>query len=244
MGLNFHSYTFYNFKINNIRTLLHRAYLLCSNWEEFHKEVVFLLEYFKGNGYPSSVIFPIINKFLVHKFQPKKVNMNVKKLVMYCKFPFINNAACDFIKRDLGKFLFKCYPHIDFRFVFFYSMTIQGLTNHKDKLPTGLISGLVYHYQCDACSATYIGQTKKCLKSRVGEHLGVSSRTDSLLVRPPNSSIRDHIEVCGSGRSHDCFSSLGSYSNQILLRISESLEIFIQKPNLNIEGSSYCLLLR
>ena len=243
LGLNYHSYTFNNFKLNNIWTLLHRAYSLCSNWEEFHKEVTFLLKYFKENSYPSSVVFPIINKFLVHQFQPKKVKMDVKKLVMYCKFPFINNAACDFIKRDLGKFLFKCYPHIDFRFIFFNSMTIQGLLNHKEKLPTALTSGLVYHYQCDACSATYIGQTKKCLKTRVGEHLGVSSRTGSLLVRPPISSVRDHIEVCGSGRSYECFNSLGSFNNQILLRICESLEILMQKPSLNIEGSSYSLLL-
>ena len=106
-----------------------------------------------------------------------------------------------------------------------------------------LISGLVYHYKCDACSATYIGQTKKCLKTRVGEHFGVSPRTASLLVRPPQSTIRDHIEICGSSKSVDNFRCLNTFSNSILLRINESLEISTRKPELNLDGSSYSLLL-
>ena len=107
--------------------------------------------------------------------------------------------------------------------------------NHKEKLPTGLISGLVYHYKCDACSATYIGQTKKCLKTRVGEHFGVSPRTDNLLVRTPQSTIRDHIEMCGSSKSIDNFSFLSTFNNSVLLRVSESLEVSTRKPELNLD---------
>ena len=241
--MNFHSYSFSNFKLNNIKTLLHRAYSLCSSWDEFHEEVTFLSQYFKENGYPSNLFWGILNKFLNSCFKKKEENFNVKKLTMYCKIPFLNNAASDFIKQDLSKLLYNNYPHIDFKFFFFNSKTINGLLNHKEKLPTALISGLVYHYKCDACSATYIGQTKKCLQTRVGEHFGVSPRTGSLLVRPPQSTIRDHIEICGSSKSVDNFGCLNTFNNSVLLRISESLEISTRKPELNLDGSSYSLLL-
>ena len=121
------------------------------------------------------------------------------------------------------------------------NLTIQGLTSHKEKLPVGLSSGIVYLFQCGACSATYIGHSKKCLLTRAHEHLGRSSRTGSLLVRPPQSSIRDHLERCGLGGSIENFKVLGSFNNQILLRILESLEIYFRKPSLNIDGSSFPL---
>ena len=129
------------------------------------------------------------------------------------------------------------YPYIDFRFVFVNNNTIQGLLSHKERLPDELCSGLVYFYKCGACGATYIGQTKKALKTRAAEHFGRSARTGSLLVRAPCSSIRDHIYVCGSGMSLDCFKKVRSFNNNVLMRIYESIEIHFRKPTLNQNSS-------
>ena len=243
LGLNFHSYTYLNFKINNIRTLIHRAFTLCSTWKCFHEEIRFLINYFKINGYPENIVFKIINRFLNHKIKPKQQSVSAQKMEFYCKLPFLNNAACSFIKKELGHLFYNAYPHIDFKFLFVNNFSFQGLLSHKEKLPTELISGLVYLYECDACSATYIGQSTKCLKTRVGQHFGVSCRTGSLLVRPPQSSIREHIEICGSSKSLDNFKCLSSFNNNILLRITESMEILSRKPSLNCDNSSYPLLL-
>ena len=214
---------------------------MCSSWVEFDKEVNFLLAYFRDNGYPTHVVYKVLNKYLTSHFKDKVNNFNVSKLKFYCKLPFLNNPASNFIKKDLGKILRMCYPHMDIRFVFSNSRTIQGLVNHKEKNPTFLTSGLVYLYKCGACGATYIGQSKKCLKTRVGEHFGISTRTGEPLVRPPQSSIRDHIEICGSGKSLDDFEYLHTFTNPLLLRICESLEILERKPVLNSEASSYPL---
>ena len=81
------------------------------------------------------------------------------------------------------------------------------------------------------------------LKFGLNWHFGVSPRTGSLLVRPPMSTIRDHIEICGSSKSVDNFRCLNTFNNSILLRISESIEISTRKPELNLDGSSYSLLL-
>ena len=41
-SLNFFSHCSYNFKINSIKTLINRAFKICSNWKSFHVEVDFL----------------------------------------------------------------------------------------------------------------------------------------------------------------------------------------------------------
>ena len=243
LGMNFNSYTFYNFKLNNIRTLIFRAFKLSSGWSDFHREVEYLLKYFRNNGYPEKVVFSVINKFLMSIFRPKMKETTVPKLVMYVKFPFINNFSCDFLKQEIGRILCFRYPQIDFRFLFVNKGTIQGLLNHKEKLPVALSSGLVYSYGCGACGATYIGQTKKSLRTRAAEHFGISSRTGALLVRAPQSAVRDHILECGSGRSLEDFKKVRSFNNPILLKIYESLDIHFKKPILNRENSSHPLLL-
>ena len=100
-----------------------------------------------------------------------------------------------------------------------------------------------YNYTCDACSATYIGSTIKCLKTRADEHFGRSSRTGTLLVRPLQSKVREHIFSCNSVLSLDDFKILSSFNDHIQLRIAESLEIHFRKPNINGDLSSFPLLL-
>ena len=243
LGLNYHSYTFRNFKINNIKTLIFRAYRLCSTWCDFHGEVQFLLHYFKTNGYPEKTVFKVINKFLNSIFYSKPKILTAEKLVMYVKFPFLSNICCDFILKELGHVLKGKYPHINFKFLFVNTASIQGLLNHKERLPKELTSGLVYSFLCDACGATYIGQSKRCLRTRVADHFGMSARTGSLLARPTQSAIRDHVDSCGSSRSVNNFKCIRSFNNTVLLKIFESLEISLKKPSLNQDGSSYPLLL-
>ena len=96
---------------------------------------------------------------------------------------------------------------------------------------------------CDACGATYIGQTQKALQTRVGEHFGVSPRTGVLLVRPTQSVIREHLEACSGVRSIKDFKKVRSFSDPSLLRIYGSLEIYYQKPSLNQDDSSVQLFL-
>ena len=58
------------------------------------------------------------------------------------------------------------------------------------------------------------------------------------------SSVRNHIEICGSSQSINNFSCLNTFNNSFLLRISESLTISTRKPELSLDGSSYSLLLQ
>ncbi|MEL6606496.1 MAG: hypothetical protein AAFP20_25215 [Cyanobacteria bacterium J06614_10] len=244
LGMNFHSNTYFNFKINNIKTLLHRAYELSSNWHLFDGEIAFLYKYFKGNGYPVNLFNKITNKFISEKFQPKDLKHTVKKMPFYHKIPFINNFTCKYIKKGFLEFLGNAYPQVEFNFIFMNSSRVQALLKHKDRLPVMLESGIVYSFKCGDCQATYIGSTVRALKTRASEHFSVSSRTGAWLTRPPASTIRDHLNSCKYSRSLDQFTILDRQNNIDALRISESIEIDIRKPNLNCDQSAFPLFLR
>ena len=54
LGLNYDSFVPNLFKINSIKTLLHRAYNICSTWHYFHLELEKLRKFFSINGCPSN----------------------------------------------------------------------------------------------------------------------------------------------------------------------------------------------
>ena len=63
-GTNFYSHCFFNFKINALLTLFHRAYALTSNWNSFHFEIMYLHQYFTKNCYPSKLFYKHLHRFL------------------------------------------------------------------------------------------------------------------------------------------------------------------------------------
>ena len=191
----------------------------------------------------TSIFHDTRRRFLNNKCNAKTITLTANKMPFYVKLPFISNAACNFIRSNFKSFLSRHFTHIDFRFVFINSTTIHGFLKHKEKLPDSLCSGLVYKYECGACGATYVGQSQKALRSRAGEHLGVSSRTGHLLAKPTQSVVREHLEVCSGVRSIKEFTKVRCFSENLLLKIYESLEITFSKPNLNQEGSSVELFL-
>ena len=195
--------------------------MLCSFWSDFHEEMKFLLEYFKNNGYPKNTVYKIMNKFITERQTPKPKIVTMDKLAMYVKLPFLNNECCSFLKRELKQILNSRFPYADFRYVFVNNLTIQGRISHKERIPGDLRSSLVHVYESGACGSTYFGQTKKCLRSRAGDHFGISMRTGRLLVSPTYSAIRDHIEICGTGRNLRDFKCKRSFDNLVSLRIHE-----------------------
>ena len=244
LGMNFHSHTYINFKLNNIRTLLYRAYSLCNTWQLFHEEIQFLMNFFKSNAYPENIIFKIINKFLWKKTEnPPPQKSEAKKCIFYHKLPFINNIMTSHIKKDLQRIVSRYFPQIDFRPVFFNNFTIRTILNHKERLPDALLSDICYSYLCGACGATYVGSSKRCLFTRAYEHFGKSNRTGNWLAKPTPSSIREHLITCRFTTSLENFKIISSFSNNILLRIAESLEIKFRKPLLNSDASAQPLLL-
>ena len=59
LGLSWYSFCPDIYKINSIKTLLNRAYSICSNYFLLHAEFDFLLKYFINNNYSQNIFFKV-----------------------------------------------------------------------------------------------------------------------------------------------------------------------------------------
>ena len=63
------------------------------------------------------------------------------------------------------------------QFVFKSQRKLLNVFRFKDRLPSDLVSGVVYKYTCGRCNSTYYGETDRHLKVWSGEHIGISPLT-------------------------------------------------------------------
>ena len=237
LGLNYFSFCPSFFKINSCKTLLFRAYSLCSNWIKFHEEISFLNSYFSKNCYPSFIFNRTVKAFLDNIFRPTAAIPNVPKKIMYVSLPYVGNSV--FLKRELTSVLSTLYPYVDFKFIFKNPYTIGSLFHFKDTLPVLMQSCLVYFFTCPKCNfGTYIGSTKRLIKVRIDAHRGVSHRTGSTLSTKEFSSVRSHSESCHYNIQYSDFKILSHAPNQYSLPFLESLYIKQLSPHLNSQTTS------
>ena len=129
------------------------------------------------------------------------------------------------------------------KIVFTSLVRVKSFFTFKDKLPTMLLSGLIYKYKCGVCNATYYGKTKRHFKVRICEHLGVPHLTGKKVKIDNNklTAIQEHLLCCNYSPSFDDFSTFTRESNDFKLKIIESLLIACDKPVLNKADSSLLL---
>ena len=134
------------------------------------------------------------------------------------------------------------YPQLTVRVIFKGNNTIGSFFKIKDKIPSDLQSSLIYKFTCDSCKASYIGKTKRHLKSRIAEHFGKSVRTGVRIADPPFSAIRNHSLDLDHPISATMFSVLGKSSKKEDLSIMESLYTYIERPSIGTHEASGQLL--
>ena len=238
-GTNYYSSCPLIFKLNSMSTLLHRAFMICSNWQNFHTEISFLIQYFKNNSYPSFLFYKYLKKFLNNHFQPSQPKASVPKLLMYASIPFVHD---DYFKSQLEKTIKKTFPALDIRLVSCNPKKLGSIFQYKDKLPALMKSLVVYCFTCPKCKVgKYVGATKRLLKVRIASHLGVSHRTGISLQNKDFSNIRNHCKACRTSFNYDDFSIVAQAPNQQSLSILESLTIKRTVPSLNSQASSTVL---
>ena len=96
----------------------------------------------------------------------------------------------------------------------------------KDSISESLKSNVVYKFTCDACKASYIGETTRHISTRISEHLN----TDK------SSNIYKHINAspnCKAECNFDSFVILDHAPTSWQLKIKEGLHIKWENPPLN-----------
>ena len=173
------------------------------------------------------------------------MKLGPKKMETYIKFPYLSNRLNKIIIMKITQIFDKYYPQLKPCLVFYNNFKLKNFCNHKDKLDPKHISQVVYKFICPSCQLVYVGSTIKTAEQRIFEHLGVSYRTGQPLLKPPQSSIREHCHSvckCNFNSSHFDILYRGSYQDEI--RIAESIYIKHLKPDLNSEASSVRLKLQ
>ena len=129
------------------------------------------------------------------------------------------------IRTRINRIMKKKLPYCNIRFVFQTKCKISNFFTFKDKIPSFLLSGIVYKFQCGSFNATYYGKTKHHSKVRMCEHLGISAPTGKRVKGDDDSAIKDHFLFCNHTPDLEDFSILATNNNDFKVTLMESLLI-------------------
>jgi len=230
---NFESFIPTYMKRGLIFSLLFRTFDICSDFKRFHVEIQKLKDILQKNQYPLKFIDLCIKSFLDKKYEPKNTVQTVPKKDVYFKMPYLGKISFN-IRKKLRSIFSEKLPHYNLKIIFTSSCRLQNLFHFKDRIPKMLRSGIVYKFECGGCNATYYGKTKRHLKVRMSEHLGISHLTGKKVkISNQPTAVFEHSLFCDSSPSFENFTILTSEVNDFKLTLMESLLINRDKPLLN-----------
>ena len=165
-----------------------------------------------------------VKSFLNKLYTPKVIIPNVPKRKVSVTLPFLGSTS--FQIRKLQKLFTDKLTSCNLKIVFTSTVRIKSLFTFKNKLPTMLLSGLVYMYSYGGCNAIYYGRTKHPFKLQVCEHLGISYLTEKKVKIDNNKPMAIQEQLCWNySSSFEDFSILTRESNDFKLKIMESILI-------------------
>ena len=231
---NFESFMPISYKKGLIYTLLHRAFVLCCDWNKFHSEVCFLKNTLRKNLFPGHFMDRCIMIFLDKIFIVKDVVVTVPKKEVKICLPFLGKQSFE-IRTKLCKFVSLHFSQV----IYNSNNRLRNFFSFKDKIPLSVCSRVLYRYMCDCYKAIYIGKTRRHYGVGVLEHLGISLATGVNYTFSPNNNnntaILNHTSCRGKEEN---FRIIGSAKTDQLLCIKETLLIHKNKPKINTNERS------
>jgi len=214
-------------------SMIDRAMLL-SHPRYHNKNINFIINTFLQNDYPLHFIFDTINlrlktvvnkRNITHTNEAENNNINNgnnnngMKINWFTLpyFPNISEKFKNITKIQNVKLSFYCFNKLD-----------RIIKAQKDLLPDYLKKNVVYKISCNNCDATYVGQTKRKLKTRITEHRNQINRNSF------NKTVITEHRLC-----HDFdWNNVKILDQEIFYWkqiISEMLNICLQKNALNCQ---------
>ena len=221
---NYLRFTPLSYKAGLVKTLIHRAFKICSNWCLFQDKVNNIKKDLEKNSYPKNIIDWEIKTYLDKQFniEPPKVSNTVK--FNYYKLPYIGHFSKT-TKQKLKKISDQYCKDLSVKIVF-TPFKVGDLFSVKDAIPKLLKSSFVYKFVCPGCNACYIGEATRHLSTRIKEHLEKDKKLH----------ISEHLNenhICKSLGTPDCFKIIDSASSKFRLKPKEAMHITWTKSSLN-----------
>ena len=236
------------YKDNLLLALIHRCFKLCSNYKNFHLEIVKLKDIIKRNGYPSrsfdSSVKKYLNKILGTKRQVVDTVGSAKQTLTLV-LPFLGTTSLK-LRNKLRSSFKESSEKFNIRVVFRTSCRVRSFLRFKDQISESMKSHFVYKFKCSDCNATYIGETMRHYMTRIGEHYRKSEFTGKRMNSRPKTSVYKHIESSGHfNNSDDSFSILAFNPgcSDFILQLQETILISRDKPVINDNNGSVPLYL-
>jgi hypothetical protein len=213
-------------KIGTIFSLIDRA-LLLSDPIYYNKNITFCIELLLDNGYPLEFIFKHINiriKKIIYDISndcnyntnPTSTRASQRKFI---GFPYVK-CLSQHIKKSFKNTEFTpgyaCLNRLD-KFIKLH----KDITDHNSK------NNIIYKIMCKDCDASYVGQTKRKLNTRIIEHKR-NIKQSNLSVVSRHIIDMNHDMDWNDVRILDC------ESNYYKRLISETIHIKQQKNSLNL----------
>ena len=143
-----------------VRTLTRRAQIICDSADSLCDENEHLRQIFHKNDYSDEFIYT--NNYKQNKQNDEYANTETKNELTTVSLPYIRGTS-ETIARILKPF--------NTRIAHKPTRTLRHLlTNVKDKDDPKDRQGTVYRIRCNDCNGTYIGETRRTLTTRLGEH--------------------------------------------------------------------------
>ena len=237
---NFESFIPDIYKRGLIETLLHRSFRVCSNYENFQREIETLKSILKHNSYPHILGNHCIKKFFNKLFVQRGLNFMVPKRELICVLPYLGKASLD-LRTRLRRTTERNLPFCELKIIFRSKCGLNTLFRFKDSLEKKIRSGIIYRYTCSNCKVTYYGKTFRYFYTRAAEHMRISNLTGKRLKNVMQSAISDHLLQCNCTINFYDFDILAAESNKFKLLLRESLLIKCDKPILNRTIKSFPL---
>ena len=188
-----------------------------------------------NNDYPAAFLDSCIRRFMDERHTNNKTTPvsepSPSRRFIVVRLPYLGSISYQ-VSRELREFLDRCVPQsVRLRFIHTTNQVRNSFVV-KDRQCTQRRSNVVYKLVC-TCGATYIGQTRRNLATRLHEHK-TSEKSEvcrHLLEHPDHSVEFDNPEI------------MGSAENIVKLRLLESLAIQEHSPELNVDSTSTPLYL-
>ena len=118
---------------------------------------------FLNNSYPLSFIFSTIKSRLKFHIHNKDITHYSREKDKYFTIPYVKSISESFLPISS---MFHC------KLAFSIPNTSKSfIKKGKDKLDFLSNQNVVYKISCDDCEASYVGQTKRKLSTRLREHI-------------------------------------------------------------------------
>lgn len=170
-------------KQNLALSLVTRAYGLCSDYFNLHKELQNIRNLLQNNFFPITFTSKFIGRQLSKIMCPTKP-ISIHRAPVYFSIPFIVSKSF-LIRNNVKCLVQEFYPQVSNHFKL--QSRLANWFRLKDVILCVLRSSIVYLYKCSSCNATHVGQTKRQLQTRISGHKVVSFRTNFPVSKPVHS---------------------------------------------------------